>query len=232
MNPVDPQFVKSLMENIYGNDEDLVTHQSCEDAEKAVEKHATDMATFGIPKNVGNAWKAPKAPEPKSQKLEDHAEEEKSLTESVDPINERVTNLEQSLVSILESLKSVVANLNEEGPTAEQLAAIETEEGKSKKKVAKKKGSTSHLNKDNKNVQDTAVGAEGEAAKSGDRIPVGKRGEGQTADLDHVLDGAVPGHSRTQEHKMRARALKQTEKQGEPGNQKMSKKEIAELADN
>ena len=106
MNPVDPQFVNSLMENIYGNDENIVKHQSHEEAEKAVEKHSTTMENFGIPKNIGNAWKAPKAPEPKSQKLEDHAKEEKSLTESLDPINERVTNLEQSLVSILESLKS------------------------------------------------------------------------------------------------------------------------------
>jgi len=119
MNQVDPKFVDSLMENIYGNDEDMIKHQSHEEAEKAVEKHATDMATFGIPKNVGNAWKAPKAPEPKSQKLEDHAEEDKSLTESVDPINERVTNLEQSLVSILESLKSLVSNINEGEPSKE-----------------------------------------------------------------------------------------------------------------
>tara|TARA_R110002167_G_scaffold297406_1_gene501736 strand:- start:15 stop:380 length:366 start_codon:yes stop_codon:yes gene_type:complete len=117
--PVDQQFVNSLMENIYGNDEDMTKHQSCEEAEKAVEKHATTMENFGIPQNVGNAWKAPKAPEPKSQKLEDHAKEDKSLTESVDPINERVTNLEKSLVSILESLKSVVSNLNEEGPSKE-----------------------------------------------------------------------------------------------------------------
>ena len=119
MNPVDPKFVDSLMENIYGNDEDMVKHQSCEDAENSVEKHATTMENFGLPKNVGNAWKAPKAPQPKSQKLEDHAEEEKSLTESVDPINERVTNLEQSLVSILESLKSLVSNINEEEPSKE-----------------------------------------------------------------------------------------------------------------
>jgi hypothetical protein len=225
MNPVDPKFVDSLMENIYGNDEDMVKHQSCEDAEKSVEKHATTMENFGLPKNVGNAWKAPKDPQPKSQKLEDHAEEEKSLTESVDPINERVTNLEQSLVSILESLKSVVANLNEEGPTAAQLAAIAAEGDK-----PKKKGSTSHLNKDNKNAQDTAVGAEGEAAKSGDRIPVGKRGEGQTADLDHVLKGVKKGSKQEKEFKMKARAHKQTLEQGNPGNQKMSKQEIDDLA--
>ena len=214
------------MENIYGNDENIVKHQSCEDAEKAVEKHATTMENFGIPKNIGNAWKAPKAPEPKSQKLEDHSEEEKSLTESVDPINERVTNLEQSLVSILESLKSLVSNLNEEGPSNAQLDAIAAEGAK-----PKKKGSTSHLNKDNKNAQDTEVGAEGEAAKSGDKIPVGKRGEGQTADLDHVLKGVKKGSAKEKEFKMKARGHKQTLAQGKPGNQKMSKKEIDALAD-
>ena len=228
MKPVDPQFVNSLMENIYGNDEDMVKHQSCEEAEKAVEKHAKSMDTFGLPKNVGNAWKAPKAPEPKSQKLEDHAEEEKSLTESVDPMDERVTNIEQGLVSILESLKSLVSNLNEEGPSNADLNAIEAE-GEPPKK-AKKKGSTSHLNKDNKNAQDTAVGAEGEAAKSGDKIPVGKRGEGQTADLDHVLKGVKKGSAKEKEFKMKARGHKQTQAQGNPGNQKMSKKEIDDLA--
>ena len=114
MNPVDPKFVNSLMENIYGNDEDMIKHQSCEEAEKSVEKHATTMENFGIPQNIGNAWKAPKAPAPKSQKLEDHTEETKSLTESVDPMDERVTNLEEGLVNILESLKSVISNLNEE----------------------------------------------------------------------------------------------------------------------
>jgi hypothetical protein len=226
MNPVDPKFVDSLMENIYGNDEDMVKHQSCEDAEKSVEKHATTMENFGLPKNVGNAWKAPKAPQPKSQKLEDHAEEEKSLTESVDPINERVTNLEQSLVSILESLKSVVANLNEEGPTAAQLAAIEAE---SKKKVAKKKGSTSHLNKDNKNVQKTSVGAEGEAAEGDDDVPVGNRGEGKTAKLSHLLKGIKKGSRQEQELRMKARAHKQTLAQGNPGNQTVPEKVIKDL---
>ena len=225
MKPVDPQFVNSLMENIYGNDEDMVKHQSCEEAEKAVEKHAKSMDTFGIPKNVGNAWKAPKSPEPKSQKLEDHAEEEKSLTESVDPMEERVTNIEHGLVSILESLKSLVSNLNEEGPSNAQLDAIDAEGAK-----PKEKGSTSHLNKDNKNAQNTAVGAEGEAAKSGDKIPVGKRGEGQTADLDHVLKGVKKGSAKEKEFKMKARGHKQTLEQGKPGNQKMSKKEIDDLA--
>ena len=119
MNQVDPKFVDSLMENIYGNDEDMIKHQSSEEAEKSVEKHATTVENFGIPQNIGNAWKAPKAPEPKSQKLEDHSEEEKSLTESVDPMEERVTNIEQGLVSILESLKSLVSNINEEEPSKE-----------------------------------------------------------------------------------------------------------------
>lgn len=229
MKPVDPQFVNSLMENIYGNDEDMIKHQSCEDAEKSVEKHATTMENFGIPQNVGNAWKAPKAPEPKSQKLEDHVEDEKSLTESVDPINERVTNLEQSLVSILESLKSVVANLNEEGPTAEQLAAIETEEGKSKKKVAKKKGSTSHLNKDNKNVQNSSVGAEGEVAGDDADVPVGNRGEGKTAKLGHLLKGIKKGSPQEKELRMKARAHAQTLAQGPPGNQTVPEKVIKDL---
>ena len=57
MNPVDPQFVNALMENIYGNDENIVKHQSHEEAEKSVEKHATTMENLGIPKNIGNAWK-------------------------------------------------------------------------------------------------------------------------------------------------------------------------------
>ena len=207
MNPVDPQFVNSLMENIYGNDEDLVTHQSCEDAEKAVEKHATDMATFGIPKNIGNAWKAPKAPEPKSQKLEDNTKEEKSLTESVDPMDERVTNIEQGLVSILESLKSLVSNLNEEGPSNADLDKI-----------------------DNEHHEKTAVGAQGEAAEDEDDVPVGNRGEGKTQKLGKLLKGAKPGHPKTNELRMKARGHKLTKKQGKPGNQKMSKKEIAELA--
>ena len=210
MKPVDPQFVNSLMENIYGNDEDLTKHQSCEEAEKSVEKHATTMENFGIPQNIGNAWKAPKAPEPKSQKLEDHAEEGKSLTESVDPLNERVSNLEQSLVSILESLKSVVANLNEEGPSKAELAAIEKE--------------------GNQNFQDTAVGAQGEAAEDEDDVPVGKRGKGETAKLSHLLKGIKKGSAKEKELKMKARGHKLTKKQGKPGNQKMSKKEIAELA--
>ena len=206
--PVDQQFVNSLMENIYGNDEDMVKHQSCEDAEKAVEKHATTMENFGIPKNIGNAWKAPKAPEPKSQKLEDHSEEKKSLTESVDPINERVTNLEQSLVSILESLKSLVSNINEDGPSNAELDKI-----------------------DNEHHEKTAVGAQGEAAQGDDDVPVGNRGEGNTAKLSHLLKGAKPGHPKTQELKMKARGHKLTKKQGKPGNQKLSKKEMDKLAD-
>ena len=224
MNPVDQKFVNSLMENIYGNKEEIKP-QTCKEAEDSVEAHATTMENFGLPKNVGNAWKAPKAPQPKKQQLEDHKDEEKSLTESVDPMEERVTNLEESLVNLLESLKSLVTNINEEGPSSEELDAIEDEA-----KPSKKKGSTSHLNKDNKNAQDTAVGAEGEAAKSGDKVPVGKRGEGQTADLDHVLKNIKPGSENERQLKMKARGHKQTLKQGKPGNQKMSKKEINDLA--
>jgi len=224
MNPVDQKFVNSLMENIYGNKEEIKP-QTCKEAEDSVEAHATTMENFGLPKNVGNAWKAPKAPQPKKQQLEDHKDEEKSLTESVDPMEERVTNLEESLVNLLESLKSLVTNINEEGPSSEELDAIEDEA-----KPSKKKGSTSHLNKDNKNAQDTAVGAEGEAAKSGDKVPVGKRGEGQTADLDHVLKNIKPGSENERELKMKARGHKQTLAQGKPGNQKMSKKEINDLA--
>jgi len=225
MNPVDPKFVNSLMENIYGNDEDLVKIPSTEDAEKACEAHADAIADAGIPKNIGNAWKAPKAPQPKKQQLEDHKDEEKSLTESVDPMEERVTNLEESLVNLLESLKSLVTNINEEGPSSEELDAIEDEA-----KPSKKKGSTSHLNKDNKNAQDTAVGAEGEAAKSGDKVPVGKRGEGQTADLDHVLKNIKPGSEKERQLKMKARGHKLTIAQGKPGNQKLSKQEMDDLA--
>ena len=88
MNPVDPKFVNSLMENIYGNKEEI-KHQTSKEAEDSVEAHATTMENFGIPKNVGNAWKAPKAPEPRKQKLEDHKDEDKSLTESIDPMEER-----------------------------------------------------------------------------------------------------------------------------------------------
>ena len=207
MKPVDPQFVNSLMENIYGNDEDLTKHQSTEEAEKSVEKHASTMNDFGIPKNIGNAWKAPKAPEPKSQKLEDHAEEEKSLTESVDPIHERVANLEKGLVSILESLKSVVSNLNEDGPSNAELNKI-----------------------DNEHHEDTDVGAQGEAAEGDDDVPVGNRGEGKTAKLSHLLKGSKKGSAKEKELRMKARGHKLTKKQGKPGNQKMSKKEIAELA--
>jgi len=207
MNPVDPQFVNSLMENIYGNDENIVKHQSHEEAEKAVEKHSTTMENFGIPKNIGNAWKAPKAPEPKSQKLEDHAKEEKSLTESLDPINERVTNLEQSLVSILESLKSLVSNINEDGPSDAELNKI-----------------------DNEHHENTAVGAQGEAAEGDDDVPVGKRGEGNTAKLSHITKGITKGSAKEKELKMKARGHKLTKKQGKPGNQKMSKKEIDTLA--
>ena len=228
MKPVDQQFVNSLMENIYGNDENIVDTPTAKDAEDAVEKHASTMNTFGIPKNIGNAWKAPKTPEPKSQKLEDHAEEEKSLTESVDPMDERVSNIEQGLVSILESLKSLVSNLNEEGPSNAQLDAIESEP---KKKVAKKKGSTSHLNPDNQNVQDTPVGAGGEAAQGDDDVPVGNRGEGKTAKLSHITKGITKGSDKERELKMKARGHKQTLAQGKPGNQKMSKKEIDALAD-
>jgi len=113
MNPVDPKFVESLMENIYGNDEDLVKIPSAEDAEKACEAHADAIADAGIPKNVGNAWKAPKAPQPRKQKLEDHKDEDKSLTESIDPMEERITNLEEGLVNIVESLKGLVSNIDE-----------------------------------------------------------------------------------------------------------------------
>jgi hypothetical protein len=113
MKPVDPKFVDSLMENIYGNDEDMIKHQSCEEAEKAVEKHASTMENFGLPTNIGNVWKAPKDPQPRKQKLEDHKDEDKSLTESVDPMEERIANLEEGLVTILETLKSFVTNIDE-----------------------------------------------------------------------------------------------------------------------
>ena len=212
MKPVDPQFVNSLMENIYGNDENLVDTPTCKDAEDAVEKHATTMENFGIPQNVGNAWKAPKAPEPKSQKLEDHTEEDKSLTESIDPIDVRVSNLEESLVSILESLKSVVSNLNEEGPTPEEIAAIEAEKKK------------------NKHYEGTEVGAQGEAAEGDQDVPVGKRGEGKTAKLSHLLKGVKPGSDRDKELRMMARAHALTLSQGNLGNQKVSNAEKASLS--
>ena len=216
MKPVDPQFVNSLMENIYGNDEDMVKHPSAKDAEDAVEKHASTMNDFGIPKNIGNAWKAPKSPEPKSQKLEDHAEEEKSLTESVDPMDERVSNIEQGLVSILESLKSLVSNLNEEGPSNAQLDAIEDED------------------EETENAQDTAVGAEGEAADDNDDVPVGNRGEGRTAKLGHLRKGIVKGSKQEKELRMKARGHKQTKKQLAKNKGKMpkqlNKKEIKEIS--
>ncbi len=112
MNPVDPKFVNSLMENIYGN-KDEIKPQTSKEAEESCEKHATSMENFGIPKNIGNGWKAPKAPEPRKQKLEDHKDEDKSLTESINPMEERITNLEEGLVNILESLKGLVANIDE-----------------------------------------------------------------------------------------------------------------------
>ena len=112
MNPVDPKFVDSLMENIYGN-KDEIKPQTSKEAEESCEKHANSMENFGIPKNIGNGWKAPKAPEPRKQKLEDHKDEDKSLTESIDPMEERITNLEEGLVSIVESLKGLVSNIDE-----------------------------------------------------------------------------------------------------------------------
>lgn len=213
MNPVDPKFVNSLMENIYGNKEEI-KHQTSKEAEDSVEAHATTMENFGIPKNVGNAWKAPKAPEPRKQKLEDHKDEDKSLTESIDPMEERISNLEEGLVNILESLKSFVAHINEEGPSDKDLDDIEDEEPK--------------------NAQDTAVGAQGEAAKSGDKVPVGKRGEGKTADLDHVLKGVTKGSAKEKELKMKARGHKLTKKQLAKNKGKMpkqlNKKEIKEIS--
>ena len=213
MKPVDPQFVNSLMENIYGNKEEIKP-QTSKEAEDSVEAHATTMENFGLPTNIGNAWKAPKAPQPRKQKLEDHQDEEKSLTESIDPMEERVTNLEESLVNLLESLKSLVSNINEEGPSDKDLDDIEDEEPK--------------------NAQDTAVGAQGEAAKSGDKVPVGKRGEGKTADLDHVLKGVTKGSAKEKEHKMKARGHKLTKKQLAKNKCKMpkqlNKKEIKEIS--
>ena len=213
MNPVDPKFVNSLMENIYGNKEEI-KHQTSKEAEDSVEAHATTMENFGIPKNVGNAWKAPKAPEPRKQKLEDHKDEDKSLTESIDPMEERISNIEEGLVTILESLKSFVAHINEEGPSDKDLDDIEDEEPK--------------------NAQDTAVGAQGEAAKSGDKVPVGKRGEGKTADLDHVLKGVTKGSAKEKELKMKARGHKLTKKQLAKNKGKMpkqlNKKEIKEIS--
>ena len=75
------------------------------------------------------------------------------------------------------------------------------------------------------------MGAQGEAAEGDDDVPVGKRGEGETAKLSHLLKGAKPGHPKTQELKMKARGHKLTKKQGKPGNQKLSKKEMDKLAD-
>ena len=218
MNPVDPKFVKSLMENIYGNDEDMIKHQSSEEAEKSVEKHDTNMETFGIPTNIGNAWKAPKAPQPRKQKLEDHKDEDKSLTESIDPIEERITNLEESLVSILGSLKSLVSNINEEGPSNAQLDAIEDEDE----------------DEEPENAQDTAVGAQGGAADDDDDVPVGKRGEGKTAKLGHLRKGIVKGSKQEKELKMKARGHKLTKKQLAKNKGKMpkqlNKKEIKEIS--
>ena len=206
MNPVDPQFVKSLMENIYGNDEDLVTHQSCEDAEKAVEKHATDMATFGIPKNVGNAWKAPKAPEPKSQKLEDNTKEEKSLTESVDPMDERVSNIEQGLVSILESLKSLVSNLNEEAPANANTSMNPGKKFIEKRQKPKKKPKTVKISK---------LG-----------------GESADVDLDDVVPYADTDKGREKKNEIDVKAAAQALDKTHPVNrdQSVSKKEMEELA--
>ena len=213
MNPVDPKFVNSLMENIYGNKEEIKP-QTTKEAEASVEAHAANMETFGLPTNIGNAWKAPKAPQPRKQKLEDHKDEDKSLTESIDPMEERISNLEESLVNILESLKSFVAHINEEGPSDKDLDDIEDEEPK--------------------NAQDTAVGAQGEAAKSGDKVPVGKRGEGKTADLDHVLKGVTKGSAKEKELKMKARGHKLTKKQLAKNKGKMpkqlNKKEIKEIS--
>ena len=119
MNPVDPQFVKSLMENIYGNDENLVDTPSAKDAEKACEDHASSTNGVGVPKNVGNAWKAP-AP------LKESVE---SSEDSV--IEERLSNLEEGLASILESLKTIVSNINEE----EKFIKHERTDEKPKKKT-------------------------------------------------------------------------------------------------
>jgi len=215
MNPVDPKFVNSLMENIYGN-KDEIKPQTSKEAEESCEKHATSMENFGIPKNIGNGWKAPKAPEPRKQKLEDHKDEDKSLTESIDPMEERISNLEEGLVNILESLKSFVAHINEEGPSNAQLDAIEDEDEKPE------------------NAQDTAVGAQGEAADDNDDVPVGKRGEGKTAKLGHLRKGIVKGSKQEKELKMKARGHKLTKKQLAKNKGKMpkqlNKKEIKEIS--
>tara|TARA_R100000152_G_C6777025_1_gene206595 strand:- start:153 stop:818 length:666 start_codon:yes stop_codon:yes gene_type:complete len=209
MNPVDPNFVKSLMENIYGNKEEIKP-QSTKEAEESCDKHATTMENFGLPTNIGNGWKAPKNPQPRKQKLEDHKDEEKSLTESVDPMEKRVTNLEESLATLLTSLKSLI----NEGYGKKMMKEAEGPSDKELKDIEKEEKPQHHK---------TAVGAQGEAAGTDDEVPVGQSGQGQTQNLGKVLQN-VTDPTRRKELKMKARGHKLTKKQLKSGIKK--KKQI------
>ena len=105
-------FVNGIVESMYGKDSmgDIKAEET-PDNDATVTKHAESMGdTFGIPQNVGNAWKAP-------TQINDHQEvdsETESLTESESPnMESRVAVLEESLVSLLESVKTLVGNIDE-----------------------------------------------------------------------------------------------------------------------
>ena len=279
MNPVDPKFVQSIVENYGYGSEEGVKHQTQKEAEDSCEKHNKEMKDFGMPKNVGNAYKAPENPQPREQSLNDDQSKSDELTENVEKgypemgikggtnaakkeakkrkykkkqmlqddgglvgnqdeldvdddgeiegedlaklragkkkevaMESRVEALEESLATLLTSLKSLISEgygkkMNEaEGPTDKELKDIEKREH-----------------------HKTAVGAQGAAAEGGDEVPVGKRGSGETAKLSHLLKGVKPNSAKAKELKMKARGHKLTKKQMNTGLKKrkqMTKQEI------
>ena len=84
MKPVSPQFVQSIVENYGYGSEEGVKHQTQKEAEASCEKHDKAMKDFGMPKNVGNAYKAPENPQPREQSLNDDQSKSDSLTENAE----------------------------------------------------------------------------------------------------------------------------------------------------
>ena len=206
-------FVNGILESMYGKDSmgDIKAEET-PDNDATVTKHAESMGeTFGIPQNVGNAWKAP-------TQINDHQEvdsETESLTESESPnMESRVAVLEESLVSLLESVKTLVGNIDEAKMYKESEGNVSMNPGQKfieKRTKPKKKPKTVKLSKLGKKPVDVKID---------DMVPFADTAKGREMESGIITtanaqqqDKEDPVNTKPMTAKERAALSKQSEKQ-------------------
>ena len=226
------KFVKNLMESMYGKDSmgDIDVPEAPNNDEIVVQ-HAKQLGDdFGLPKDLGNAWKAPGKVEETltgdQAKLDVNGngkiegEDLKNLRagkkKKEEVMESRVEALEESLKTLLESLQTLIS----EGYGGKKMMKEDETTAPKKKKKKTDFAPNVSMNKGKKFI---------EKRETLDKEPETVNVQGHDANVKKVISNLDPNHPRAQEIKMKATAQKLDDKKPRQKGQALSKREIAQL---